>query len=240
PEPEPETAPKILTTLMYHDFMPDGVPPTDWVITAEMFRSDLQWLKDNGDTTVLPRELAAGKLDSGEPIPDKIVMITFDDGYPSNYTIAMPLLQEYSMKAAVALIVNNFEIDSPEFLTWDQCRKMQESGCFEFGSHTYDLHIREGINGIERLDGESQDDYTLRIREDIAKSVEIIEAELGAPVTYFAYPLGKVDPWANDVLAEFFSVSVTSERAKADLSNGLYRLPRYNVTANERAAGFIE
>ena len=224
---------------MYHDFMEGGVPPTDWVITTEMFREDLQWLQDNGYTTVLPRELAAGKLDSGEALPEKMVMLTFDDGYTSNYTLALPLLREYGAKAVVALIGSHIDRCEAGFLTWDQCREMNESGHFEFGSHTYDHHIREGINGIARLAGESQSDYTDRIRADIAQSVSTIETELGSPVTYFAYPLGKVDSWANGILAEFFTVSATSKLGKADINNGLYRLPRNNVTARERAADFV-
>ena len=239
PEPAPEYKPRTLTTLMYHDFMEGGVPPTDWVITTEMFREDLQWLKDNGYTTVLPRELAMGQLDNGEALPEKMVMLTFDDGYTSNYTLAMPLLAEYGAKAVVALIGSHIDSGEPGFLTWEQCREMNESGLFEFGSHTYDHHIREGINGIARLSGETQDAYTDRIRSDIAQSVTTIETELGSPVTYFAYPLGKVDSWANGILAEFFTVTATSNLGKADINNGLYRLPRYNVTARERAAAFV-
>lgn len=240
PEPLPEYQPKTLTTLMYHDFMASGVPPTDWVITTEMFREDLTWLRDNGYTTVLPRELAAGQLDSGEPLPEKMVMLTFDDGYTSNLTLALPLLEEFGMKAAIALIVSHIDRGEAGFLTWEECRTMNESGLIEFGSHTYDHHIREGISGVARLEGETQSAYTDRIRADIAQSVAAIETELGSGVTYFAYPLGKVDPWANGILAEFFTVSVTSNRGKADIINGLYRLPRYNVTAWERAADFVQ
>ena len=227
-----------LTVLMYHDFIESGEVKTDWVMTAGAFESDLQWLTENGYTTVLPRELAAGKLDDGSELPEKMVMLTFDDGYASNCTLALPLLKEFGAKAVVGLITSRIN-ETEGFLTWEQCREMAESGLIEFGSHTHDHHIRPEVNGIVRMEGETQETYTARIGGDLRKSVELIESEIGTPVTYFAHPLGKTDEWATDLLAELFSVTVTSDTAKADLSKGLYLLPRYNVTESQRAEHFI-
>lgn len=227
-----------LTVLMYHDFIESGAPATEWVLTTDALRADLQYFADNGYTTVLPRELAAGKLDDGSELPEKMVMLTFDDGYASNCTLALPLLKEFGAKAVVGLITSRIN-ETEGFLTWEQCREMAESGLIEFGSHTHDQHIRPEANGIVRMEGETQEAYTARIGADLRKSVELIESEIGTPVTYFAHPLGKTDEWATDLLAKLFSVTVTSDTAKADLSKGLYLLPRYNVTESQRAEHFI-
>lgn len=227
-----------LTVLMYHDFIESGAPASDWVITTDALRADLQYFADNGYTTVLPRELAAGRLDDGSDLPNKMVMLTFDDGYASNLTLALPVLEEFGAKAAVALITSRIgSVDG--FLSWEQCREMADSGLIEFGSHTHDHHIRPEVNGIVRMEGETQEEYTARIGADLRKSVACIETELGTPVTYFAHPLGKTDEWATDILSELFSVTVTSTAAKADLSHGLFLLPRFNVTEGQRAESFI-
>ncbi len=83
-----------LYILMYHNFVAetDG-QLTPWTLTQSRFRQDLQWLVDQGYSFVLPGDLAAGK-----PLPPKAVMLTFDDGYVSNYTIAYPLLQELNVQ----------------------------------------------------------------------------------------------------------------------------------------------
>ena len=126
------------------------------------------------------------------------------------------------------------------FLSWEQCRELAQSGLIEFGSHTHDHHIRPESYGIMRLEGETQEGYSLRIGSDLRQSVERIESEIGSPVTYFAHPLGKTDEWAAGILSELFSVTVTSDTAKADLSKGLYLLPRYNVTEWQRAEKFVK
>lgn len=149
-----------LPILMYHDVTDAPTSDNPMVVTTEKLEGDLCWLKENGYHTILPRELTAG-----EPLPEKPVMITFDDGYVSNYRLLFPLLQKYQMKAAICLIVSLTDKD-PEghgHLTWDMCREMQASGLVEIASHTYALHNLEqngdyfakGVNGIQRKTGES-------------------------------------------------------------------------------------
>ena len=101
-EPEPEVPAKTNTrlyVLMYHHFVPEGQTCNQWMLTDVRFREDLQWLTDHGWTTVLPSELTAGT-----GLPEKAVMLTFDDGYRSNYEIAYPLLREFDAKAAISIV----------------------------------------------------------------------------------------------------------------------------------------
>lgn len=226
--------------LMYHDLSEDAAlcESTDWTLQPEKLREDLIWLRESGYTTVLPRELAAGKLDDGSPLPRKCVLLTFDDGYESNYTLAQPVLEEFGAKAAVAVIVSHIGSE-PGFLTWDECRAMEESGVWEFGSHTYDRHIRDDAPGVSRIDGETREDYIARIAPDIEKSVEIMRQELGHDIRYFAYPLGKVDAWCDEILAPYFDVTVTTEYGRA-ATGQLKKLPRCNVTQRVRAAEYLK
>ena len=157
-----------LPILMYHDVTEEPTSDNPMVVTTEKLEGDLCWLKENGYHTILPRELTAG-----EPLPEKPVMITFDDGYVSNYRLLFPLLQKYQMKAAICLIVSLTDED-PEghgHLTWDMCREMQASGLVEIASHTYALHNLEqngdyfakGVNGIQRKTGESSWQFQMRV-----------------------------------------------------------------------------
>ena len=241
PEPEPQPAdPKpeasknqTLYILMYHMLIPDGQPGNDWILTKDLFQQDLQWLSDHGYTTVLPSELARGV-----PLPKRAVMITFDDGYSSCYDIAFPLLQEYQAKAVINLITGHIANGNLDFLTWEQCTELNQSGLVEFGSHTHTLHSSE-YGGLSRAPDETQEEYEARVFPDLQTSVDLIEDNVGTEVRLFAYPLGKLDPWAKDYLQEHFELTVTSVVGKNNISKGLYDLNRYNVSTHSPLTKYL-
>jgi len=225
--------PKV-TILMYHHLVADGEAINGMTITESRFRQDMEWLRDHGYTTVLPRELAAGA-----PVPNKAVMVTFDDGYSSNYHIAFPILRELEMKAAIAVIGRVVDADGTAFLTWDMCREMSDSGLVEIGSHSYDLHNmdqREGCfdpdgpNGIQRLDGESRQDFEARVLADLQQSIDAVQQGTGVPATYFAYPFGVTEPWADQFIREHFSLTLLTNEGTARTADGLYSLPRKTIS----------
>lgn len=230
---QPASSEQPLYVLMYHHLVEDGANLSDWTITADRFREDLQWLKDNGYNTVLPRELV-----SGEDLPDNPVLVTFDDGYASNYHLALPILQETGSKAVIALITERINSQKPDFLTWDMCRAMQQSGLVEFGSHTHDSHSGEKP-GILRRDGETQEEYQKRIFPDLQTSVDLISSNLGAEVYYFAHPHGQKDEWAEDYVRELFPVTTTSEVATGNMANGVQDLPRYNISMSTPLSEYL-
>ena len=238
PEPEPQPEPPAvenhtLYILMYHHMVEDGQDYNTWTITTGRFREDLQWLADNGYTCLLPSQLAAG-----EPLPEKAVLITFDDGYASNYQLAFPILREFGAKAVISLITQHIEDRDPEFLTWDMCREMAASGLVEFGSHTCSAH-QENPRGIKRIFGEGRADYEARIFPDIQTSIDQIRDNLDTEVLFFAYPHGQRERWADEYLREHFAVTVTTRHGPADLSRGLYDLPRHNITVEHPVSEFL-
>lgn len=223
-----------LPILMYHDVTDGPTSDNPMVVTTEKLEGDLCWLKENGYHTILPRELTAG-----EPLPEKPVMITFDDGYVSNYRLLFPLLQKYQMKAAICLIVSLTDED-PEghgHLTWDMCREMQASGLVEICSHTYALHNLEqngdyfakGVNGVQRKTGESSWQFQMRVLTDLKKSRDILQRELGTAPQLFAYPYGETEPDAEAYLRRLFPMTVITGRGEIGTLEGRYHLPRISV-----------
>lgn len=215
-----------LYILMFHTVLPDGYECNDWAVSVSQLRAYLQWLGDHGYTTVLPRQIAAG-----EALPGRAVMLTFDDGYATNYTLAYPILQEFGARAVISPVVGRVDGENEDFLTWDQCREMVESGLVEIGSHTYSCH--EYDHCLRRLEGESREEYEERVFPDIDKSIRRIQEELGVAVTFFAYPNGRLDSWSNEYLSHRFTMSVSTTYGTARLSKGLYRLPRFTVNASQ-------
>ena len=235
PDPPPAVSTNhTLYILMYHSVVEgDDSGCNDWMTTTQHLREDLQWLKDHGYTSVLPSELA-----SGTPLPEKAVLITFDDGYADNYQLAYPILQEFQAKAVIALIAERIQDGVPGFLTWDMCREMADSGLVEFGSHSYDSH-REDPRGIKRMSGESREAYEARIFPDLEQSIQLIEDNVGQKVVYFAYPHGQTESWASDFLAQHFAVTVTTRHGSANTSGGLYDLNRFNINTRQTAHQYL-
>lgn len=235
PEPEPETEPPPqpantrLYVLMYHHLIREGEEYNDWMVTDVRFREDLEWLAAHGYTTVLP-----GQLADGDPLPRRAVMLTFDDGYRSNYELAYPLLQEYQAKAVISVIGEYIQKEDPLFLTWDMCREMSQSGLVEIGSHSYAAHD-DGEHGIKRRKGESREEYEARILPDLQTSIDLIEEQVGTRPRFFAYPNGKTEEWASDFIREHFAVTAITRHGSCDISKGLYGLKRCNVSMREPA-----
>lgn len=221
---------------MYHHFVAPGEDCNDVTTTIDRFREDLKWLVDNGYTFVLPRDLV-----SGVPLPEKAVMVTMDDGYTSNYDLAFPVMKEFNAKAVIALITHIVD-QGGWAMSWEMCREMAQSGLVEFGSHTHNFHKYDetyGAYGIQRRPKESQAEYEARVFADLQTSIDLIEANVGQEVLYFAYPHGKTDRWSDQFLREHFKVTTTTQVAPVDISKGLYQLTRYNTNAVNRPWLFL-
>ena len=236
-QPGGEGLPRTLPVLMYHHVVEDGQECNDMTVTVSRLREDLQWLKDNGYTTVLPRELAAG-----EALPEKPVLITFDDGYRSNYNLAFPIFQEFEAKMVISVMVYMQDNAASDFITWAMCQEMVDSGLIEIGSHTYLLHNLDerggsfdpqGVNGVQRKPEESDGDFQARVLDDIQRSYDLIAEKLEVSPTFFAYPFGLTEPDADGLIRELFPVTAVTLPKTADLSEGLWDLPRHTVTMNK-------
>lgn len=222
-----------LPILMYHHVAKDGTKCNDMTVTISRLRWHFNYLKADGYTPILPRDLI-----SGEPLPERPVLITFDDGYTSNYDMLYPLLREFGFHAVIAPIVCMPDRGEIGYCSWDMLREMQDSGLVEIASHTYALHnldnhgmYREGgPNGIQRGAGETEEGFQIRVLDDLQKSYDRLTEELGTPPTCFAYPFGAKEPDAQDLIDELFPVSLITWPGTQDLYDGTRRMLRFTIS----------
>lgn len=161
---------KGFVALMYHHVAEQNPSSLDpFTVAPAMLEKHLVFLKENGYTPVSLKELR-----DGAPVK-KPVMLTFDDGYEDNYKNLFPLLKKHNVPAVIFLVAD--KIGTPEYMTWDQIRKMKNSGLVQFGSHTCS-HCR-----LRNLPDEE-------IARELVRSKQILEEQLGEPVTAFCYPFG--------------------------------------------------
>ncbi len=186
--------------IMYHSVLKSAKPKDRFVITPQAFEQDLQYLREQGYTTVHMQDLI-DFCSSGKALPEKPVVLTFDDGFFNNYTYVYPLLQEYGQKAVIS-IVGSYTDSYTEsgdknpnyaYLSWDECREMAESGVIEIENHSDSFHsIDTRRSGSRRNPSESAAVYEKIFKADISALQDKITSQLGKTPTTYTYPFGMV------------------------------------------------
>lgn len=250
-----------LPVLMYHHIADEG--DSSVTVSAESFERHLSLIREWGYTPITIDELYR-YVTLGTALPEHPVLITFDDGYASNYEIAYPLLIQYNTPAAIFVIGCSVGKDTyketdhamnPHF-GWEEAAEMIDSGLITIGSHTYDMHqwepFEEGNDAVRenvlRLDGEDEASYIEAFCADITRSTEEIANALGETPIAFAYPGGVWDELSQELLNELgikitFSTEVGMNTVIRGLPQSLYALKRYNIngdTTDEALKSYLD
>jgi peptidoglycan/xylan/chitin deacetylase (PgdA/CDA1 family) len=149
-----------------------------------VFREHVKWLSENGYKTIGLGE-AVRKLEEGTRTTEKLVVLTFDDGYEDFYTEAFPILSTFGYSATVFL-PTAYIAEAPQCfngracLTWSQVRELREAG-IEFGSHTVTHPQLRALPAVE-------------VERELRVSKEEIEDRLGGHATSFSYPYAFPEP----------------------------------------------
>lgn len=240
-----------LPVLLYHHLDENEDHWGPYAIPPRQFEYDLQYLVKNNYEAVTLNEIIDFVYHQGK-LPAKPVLITFDDGYTSNYAYAWPLLKKYNMKAVINIIGILSDQESAasdhnvsySYLTWDQIIEMQESGVIEFGNHTYDLHNNNRtFQGIKKRKTESIKEYQERLTEDLELTQKKLMTACGSPALCFAFPFGIQEEHALPILDELgFQVTLCSHQVYNVLTRNqdcLRPLGRFNRPAGINTVDFF-
>lgn len=233
PDNNPVTA--QVPVIMYHVITTNSGEIGKWGITPKELEADLLYLKNNGYTTVLVEDLIKfvdGKL----TLPERPIMLTFDDGRTSDYTYLLPLLKTYEMKAVLSIVgtfadkYSGTECLKKPHMGWEQISELSKSGLVEIQCHSFNLH---GKTGSGKLKGESLETYQARLKADLLKNRALILEHTGKKPTSFAYPLGIISQGSQEVLQEIdLQASFTCTHANNTITQGqpegLFMLNRFN------------
>lgn len=183
-------------------------------IDPKDFDWQMKYLVDHGYHTISPDELYNFLAGKGT-LPDRPVLITFDDGYEDNYTNAYPILKKYNLKATI-FVVTGFLDKRKGYLTWDQAREMEQNGV-TVESHTVTHAPLPDL----------PDD---RIREELVESKRQAEKELGHPVEYIAYPTGVHDLHIAEMAKEAgYKGGFTVKYSNVDHNSNIYAMERVPI-----------
>ncbi|MDO5638675.1 MAG: poly-beta-1,6-N-acetyl-D-glucosamine N-deacetylase PgaB [Neisseria sp.] len=228
--------------LCYHDVVDETRPPVELddvqaegdlqrryfpqTMTVQKIVAHFNWLKANGYTPVSWQQILDARAGRAA-LPEKPVLLTFDDGYESFYRLVYPLLQAYQFPAVFALVTGwmdtpaggtvvygNTKLPRSAFVSWAQVKEMHDSGLVEIASHTHNLHRSLpgnpfGSQFAAVLSGnyqngryETEAEYQKRLRDDFRRSADSIARHTGQRPRVMVWPYGQFNHTAEKIARE--------------------------------------
>ncbi len=177
----------LIPVLIYHRILPKALSIYDY--TPELLEGHLRFFQENGYTPITALRMIE-MMGQPEQLPEKPVILTFDDGHKSHYTEALPLLKKYGYQATFFVYTDVISEKSDKQLTWDELRVMRQNG-MDIQSHT-----KSHPHLTQALKNESKEAYLKRLINEIQGSKLILEKHLQQKVDLLAYPYG----WFNQAI----------------------------------------
>lgn len=222
-KPIPKQIVEAVPILMYHSIS-NNDPDNDLMVSPTTFAAQMKHLNQAGYHTITFQDLEDWQ--AGKPIPQKPILLTFDDGYLDNYTAAYPVLKQYNLKATFFISINY--LGDARHISWENIKEMYDSGLIQFGSHSKSHPDLTVISSAKR-------------QEEIFQSKQIIEEKIGSEVIAFSYPAGAYN---NTVIGETaaagYKFAVTTRPGDARLEQGLLTLHRVRIHGYYTADDFAK
>lgn len=234
--------------LIYHDIRDnyDGNNPI--VLDTQSFKEGLLYLKALNYNTISFYDYLEYK-NGLKNLPENPVILTFDDGYYSNYSIAYPILKRLNMKASFGIIGWSVGKDTQvignnpiiKHFSWEEAKEMEESGLITIESHSYNLHNignrRNESNGVIGLYWEKDENIKKRIIDDDFEIQKQIYNNLKHKSKIFTYPFGRRTDLTDRIYRELgYEFTLGTDNGISDLSkerDNLKRINSYNYEARQ-------
>ncbi len=212
---------KTVPILMYHHLSTEFTDAM--TIHPDKLRLDLEALQAAGYEAVTLKDLVDYVYHRIAELPEKPVVITFDDGYSSNYELAYPILQELGMKAAIGVIgwsvgetmYKGTDREIYPHFTWEEAAEMVDSGLVTIINHSYDMHEpgepETPRKGVLQMEGESDGAYGRALIEDTMGLQKLIDMHVGEQgVAAYTYPYGSYTRMSEQILSDLgYDVTMT-------------------------------
>lgn len=257
--------------LCYHDIRDNlresmSTSPDPTAIGIDEFIQQLSWLNENGYHPVSLQQIIDAKAGRAR-LPEKAILLTFDDGYKSAYTKVFPLLKQFRFPAVIALVgewleatpdarveYGDGQLPRSAFVDWEEVREMAASGLVEVASHTHGMHkgivanpqgnsLPAAVTLNYRADKkgyESDEEYAQRVKADFRRNAELIKREIGKAPRALVWPYGAYNMLAARWAEEAgMPVTMSLEPGPNLPQDSLLQVRRSLVTYDQSLADFI-
>ena len=204
--------------LQYHHV--SDTTPKSTSISPAQFEVHLQYLKDH-NFTVVPLSVIITAVKKQQPLPDKLVAITFDDAYQDNITFAKPLLNKFNYPYTIFVNPSMIQRTPTSYLSWPQLKSLADEGVI-IANHG-DAH-----NSMARKPKTiSEADWLAEYTQLLLKAENTIKEKTGQSWRYFAYPYGEYTVAGQQWLKQNDFVAFTQQSGAVGLSSNLTIIPRF-------------
>ena len=262
---EPPVPPNTrFLSIAFHDVVDSPGELVGDAMTTDALVSFLEWIVGSGLHPITIDDVDAARR-GARALPERAILLTFDDGYRSLYTRVYPLLLAYRIPAVATLVGEWMEapmdgtvhygdafVPRRKFVSWAEAREMADSGLVEFASHGYGIHgtVRGNPQGGQRpaamapfydpVTGyESHAQYRERVVTDLTRSRALMREHLGKSPRAFAWPYGRYRNAAvESARAAGFEYVFTLESELTDAATPL-QLARYLPSGNPPLADLV-
>lgn len=240
-----------MPVIMYHSVLKDTNLSGKYVITPVQLDDDLKHIENLGYTTV-SMDTVISYVKNGTPIPEKPILLTFDDGCYNNYIYALEIIEAHNAHA-VFCIVGEYTDQYTQsdvanltygYMRWQDINELIKNPHAEVANHSYGFHSHSnGRNGSKRNSGEDSNEYREIFRKDTEKAQNCFISNTGFAPYIYAYPFGAYSPESFDILKEMgFEATLSCNEGINVLTNNsecLYLLKRYNRPSGISSADFF-
>ena len=235
--------------LCYHD-IPAHVNGDNYGVDRDAFVEQIEYLRAHGYKFVSMDDVVRAHRNE-KPLPDKAVLLTFDDAYYSFYEFAMPVLKMYGYPCLLAVVtgwVDNppAEAKNTPLMNWEQLREVVQSGLVELASHTHELHRTVLYNpqgndcwaAVSRIYDplarayETEDAYRARIYEDFRASAAALQKNCGVSPRALVWPYGQYNYIAVDEAKRAGMELTFALEDKIASTQNVRDMPRYILVKN--------
>jgi peptidoglycan/xylan/chitin deacetylase (PgdA/CDA1 family) len=202
--------------LLYHHV--STTTPNVTSVSPDTFRQHMQYLADTHK--VLPLKQVIEALQNKQPLPDKAVVITFDDGYDNIHDNAHPILKEFNFPYTV--FINPPLIGEVNYqLSWQQVKLMASEGA------SFANHGNQHSHLLTKDTDESKESWLSRTLQEIEDAEQTLQENLGYSLKYFAYPYGEFDSLLKTSLSTQGYVGFAQHSGAIASYSDFSALPRY-------------
>src|SRR5213083_667101 len=226
----------------YHRFV-NQVRRPDTEITPQMFEQQMQELKNRGITVIGMQDFLAWKR--GEKnIPPRCAVISFDDGWKSQYDVAWPIMKKFGYPFTMFIYtegVRGGSLGGGEAITWEQLADMRDNGA-DIEAHTathQDLREGHAITVIEPGGKRSRKkltgaDYEKWVQNEVVGCKELLEQRLGIKVNCFAVPFGNYNEHVKELARTAgYEAMFTVYGQPITFTSPMDAIGRYAIEANK-------
>lgn len=247
--------PNQFTIFSYHEISDKSETlEASYAVSPSNFEQQILWMIKNGYHFIKIDDILNHK-NKNKKLPNKSVLITFDDGYSSVYKNAFPILKKYKIPTVIALVGSwmaetqkvNFGgklVDRSAFLTQQQLKEMIDSGLVEVASHSFDLHkgilgnpqgnmqpamrTRQWFENTKKYEDEAS--YKKRIFEDLSKNNKFIKQFSGQEPRVMVWPYGHYNVETREIASKLgMKIGLTLDDGSNTAATHLWGLRRILV-----------